>query len=518
MKVGEILNTREGYLFWRLAHYFISNHNYRIIKLASDQNELWLEKTEDKQFQIIRLLRYDLDWSNWLQRDIERTALNGESVRRQVLKGEMHVLNLYITAYPPVDDYHTQIEEPYMLPDRVKTKVVTKIIDRASQQDTINNLEEWFGSTIPSSSSVDVDFDEIEALKRETLSIAANKAKEEESLFEHGKPFFTYFFIIIQVAMFFVLEAFGGSTNTAALIRFGAKFNPLILEGEWWRFFTPVILHIGFLHLFMNTLALFYLGTAVEKIYGRSRFLFIYLFAGFGGSIASFIFSPNLSAGASGAIFGCFGALLYFGLIYPKLFFRTMGLNIFIVLAINLSFGFTVPGIDNAGHIGGLIGGFFATGIVHFPKKKKYGLQILFLILSVLTASGLIGYGFKYPSAVLNEASVLMMSQEYIQAEEYDKAYNLLVESNIEEKPTAEYYFLLSFTEIKLGKLEGAEKSLLKVIELDPAFHEAHFNLALVYLDQGETEKAQHHVEKAVEIEPNQEDYNDLLNQLNSSN
>ncbi|WP_139339595.1 rhomboid family protein [Bacillus dakarensis] len=509
------MNTREGYLFWRLAYYLISDHDYRIIKLTNDQNELWLEKTEDKRFQCIRLLRYDLDWSNWLQRDIERTALNGESIRKQVLKGEMNVLNLYITAYPPVDDYQSKIEEPYMLPDRVKTKVITKIIDRASQQDTLSYLEERFGDPIPFS-SVDIDIDEIEALKREALSIAATKAKEEESLFEYGKPFFTYFFIMIQIAMFFVLEAFGGSTNTKTLIQFGAKFNPLILEGEWWRFFTPIILHIGFLHLFMNTLALFYLGTAVEKIYGRSRFLFIYLAAGFGGSIASFMFSPNLSAGASGAIFGCFGALLYFGLIYPKLFFRTMGLNIFIVLAINLSFGFTVPGIDNAGHIGGLIGGFLATGIVHFPKKKKYGLQILFFILSILTASSILGYGFQHPSAVLNEPSVLMMSQEYIQAEEYEKAYSLLMES-VEENPTAQYYFLLSFTEIKLGKLAEAEKSLLKVIEIDPRFHEAYFNLALVYLDQGDAEKARHYVEKAVDIEPNQQDYNELLDQLDNN-
>lgn len=116
---------------------------------------------------------------------------------------------------------------------------------------------------------------------------------------------------------------------------------------------TPIVLHIGLLHLLMNTLALFYLGSAVERVYGNIRFLFIYLAAGFGGTLASFIFSPTLSAGASGAIFGCFGALLYFGLIYPSLFFRTMGFNILVVLGINLAFGFTIPGIDNAGHIGG---------------------------------------------------------------------------------------------------------------------------------------------------------------------
>ena len=89
------------------------------------------------------------------------------------------------------------------------------------------------------------------------------------------------------------------------------------------------------------------------------------------GSFASLLFSPNISAGASGAIFGLFGALLYFGVTYPKLFFRTMGTNIFFVIGINLVFGFSFSGIDNAGHIGGLIGGFIGAAIAHFPRKKK---------------------------------------------------------------------------------------------------------------------------------------------------
>ena len=107
----------------------------------------------------------------------------------------------------------------------------------------------------------------------------------------------------------------------------------------------------------MNTLALYYLGVAVERIFGNVRFIFIYLFAGATGFIASFIFSSVLSAGASGAIYGCFGALLFFSAINPKLFFRTIGLNLFVVLGINLVFSFTASGIDNAGHLGGLAGG-----------------------------------------------------------------------------------------------------------------------------------------------------------------
>nr|WP_267917672.1 rhomboid family intramembrane serine protease [Lederbergia citrisecunda] len=192
------------------------------------------------------------------------------------------------------------------------------------------------------------------------------------------------------------MEASGGTTNTETLIKYGAKYNPLILNGEWWRFVTPMFIHIGFIHLAMNTLALYYLGTAVEKMFGHSRFVFIYLFSGFMGTLASFVFSPSLSAGASGAIFGCFGALLYLGFSYPQIFFRTMGMDVITVIIINLIFGFTTTGIDNAGHIGGLIGGFLATGSVHFPRKQKHKNQLVFLLSAIMIVGGLFYTGYHH--------------------------------------------------------------------------------------------------------------------------
>src|SRR5690606_25315449 len=230
-------------------------------------------------------------------------------------------------------------------------------------------INETFDSPFQIQASEFYDLSLTDELRQSAIQKAKNREREERELFEHGKPFFTYLFIAVQVLMFLIVEINGGSTNVETLIQYGAKFNPLILAGEWWRFFTPIFLHIGLLHLLMNTLALYYLGTAVERIFGRVRFLWIYLFSGFAGSVASFVFTNNLSAGASGAIFGCFGALLYMGVINTKLFFRTIGMNVIVVIIINLIFGFTVPGIDNAGHIGGLIGGFLATGIVHYPGK-----------------------------------------------------------------------------------------------------------------------------------------------------
>jgi rhomboid protease GluP len=504
----------EEYLFWRIAEFLIDQKGYRILQLSKGQEELWLEKTENKQAQVIRLLHYNIDWSNWLQRDIEMTADNGESIRRQLGKGDLKLLNLYFSSDPPVDDYEFRLMEPYQSPDNAKVSVTSILVERVHADNAVNRIEEHLGTNIELEFTGDhLDY-EIETIKKNALSTALNRAKAEQSVFNYGKPFFTYLFIAIQIIVFLVMEFAGGSTNSSTLIKFGAKFNPLILSGEWWRFFTPIFIHIGLLHLLMNTLALYYLGTMVERLYGNFRFFMIYLAAGFTGVLASFIYSPNLSAGASGAIFGCFGALLYYGISNPRLFWRTLGLNILVVLGINLAFGFTIPGIDNAGHIGGLIGGFAAAGILHLPKKKRPLLQLGFLAASSALIILTLQYGFSGKAEIVDERSVLVLAQQHIKAGEYGKAYHVLSTYSKEENPSAETYFLLSYTEIKQGRLEEAKGHLLQVVEMEPEFHEAFYNLALIYFDEKNYKEAEKYVKKALELKPDQEEYKKTLSQI----
>ncbi len=504
----------EDYLFWKVTEFLIVEKEYRILQLSHDQGELWLEKTENKDAQVIRLLRYNLDWSNWLQRDIEITTENGERIRKKLAKKELRILNLYFSAYPPVDDYEFRIAKPF-LSDNGKAAVESIVVHRANAAEEIRNIGNRFDKLIEIDFSEEFSHEDVESIKTKAVSTAVDRAKEERSVFSYGKPFFTYLFIAIQVLVFMVLEAAGGSTDTSTLIRFGAKFNPLILDGEWWRFITPIFIHIGLLHLFMNTLALYYLGTMVERLYGNWRFLFIYLFAGFAGVLASFISSPNLSAGASGAIFGCFGALLYFGVANPKLFWRTLGLNVLIVLGINLAFGFTIPGIDNAGHIGGLIGGFAAAGVFHLPKNMHLLRQGVFLAVSAAAVFLLLQYGFSGKADLVDERSILVLAQQHIKEKEYEQAYELLADYKKTGDPSSEALFLLSFAEIKQGKLDDAKTNLLKVIEMNPDFHEAYYNLALIYLDEKSLNKAKIYAEKAVELKPGEENYEKTLEQIN---
>jgi rhomboid protease GluP len=510
------LSFKEEYIFWRLANFFIAQQDYRMIQLFEEQTELWLEKLENKNAPIIRILLSHLDWSNSMQRDIEFTAANGEKIRKQLNRNELSIINIYVSPYPPVDEYQFRLEHPFIFPESNKTNVSTFLMSQGIYEAGFNLLSARFGQSIAFPIEEEYSQEDIVCIKEDTLNFAKKIVNEEKAVFTDRKPIFTYCFLLIQAVMFIWLELHGGSTNTSTLIKYGAKVNPLIYEGEWWRFITPVFLHIGFLHLAMNSLALYYLGIAVEKIYGSIRFVFIYLFAGITGFIASFLFSTNLSAGASGAIFGCFGALLYFGVIKPKLFARTMGRNVIFVLILNLALGFSTTGIDNAGHIGGLIGGFLAAGIAHFPKKKKLVLQLIFLLVSAAVVWGSLNYGFSSSVRAQDEGSSLILAQNYISKNQYDQAYGILKEALAKSThPSDQLYFQLSYVEMKKGMLTEAKPHLLKAVELNPNFDEACYNLAILYQQENDLQAAKKYAEKAAKLKPRIKQYADLVTEIN---
>ncbi|NOX63612.1 MAG: rhomboid family intramembrane serine protease [Chloroflexi bacterium] len=140
----------------------------------------------------------------------------------------------------------------------------------------------------------------------------------------------------------------------------GIKSNELIAAGQYWRLITPILLHGSLMHIGFNMYALYILGPGLERFYGPWRFLLLYLLGGFAGNVFSMIFTPQPSLGASTAVFGLLaaqGALLY----HNRDFFggeRTQRaiINIAVVAGINFLIGLS-PGIDNWGHMGGLLGG-----------------------------------------------------------------------------------------------------------------------------------------------------------------
>ncbi|CAG9619301.1 rhomboid family protein [Sutcliffiella rhizosphaerae] len=504
---------KQDIVLWQLVQQLVVDQDYRVLHISPEQTEIWLEGLSNKKAPIIRLYRYDLDWSNWLQRDLEYVSKHVINFKKQLGKRSLSALNIYVSTYPPVDDWEFRVKEPY---EANKIKIKSVVLHEGNIEHAVKQISRDIGEELKINEHIEMEELELYHLRENTLNFSAQKVQKEKQIFQQGKPFFTYIFILLHLVMFYLLETNGGSQNPETLIKHGAKFNPSILEGEWWRFFTPIVLHIGLLHLLLNTMALFYLGTAVERIYGNVRFLIIYLFAGFAGSLASFVFTSSLSAGASGAIFGCFGALLFIGLVHPKLFFRTMGANILVLIGINLAIGFTIPGIDNAGHIGGLIGGFLASATVHLPKHKKPIQRLLGFGLALVLTNLLINQGFheENPNMLLNQAKA------HIQQNEYQVARNILSKLEDREEEYPETLFHLSYINLQEGNYEEAIDQLERLVTLTPELHEAHYNLSLAYVQQQDWNNALESINKAIELDSTGENYQnvraEIMKQLES--
>jgi membrane associated rhomboid family serine protease len=150
---------------------------------------------------------------------------------------------------------------------------------------------------------------------------------------------------------------------TKVLITEGAKYNTLIIQGQYWRFITPIFLHVNALHVGLNMLNLLFLGIYLERIVGHIRLLFIYLVSGVISTIASFYLAPHaISVGASGALFGLVGAYSTFILMHRRAM-NWQGIpaiiELIIIIGFNLGLGLVVPNVDNSAHVGGLISGCF---------------------------------------------------------------------------------------------------------------------------------------------------------------
>lgn len=173
------------------------------------------------------------------------------------------------------------------------------------------------------------------------------------------KPIVTNVILVVTVLVYLVQMATQNLLGADLPFVYLAKINSLILSGEIWRLFTPAFVHGSILHIGFNMYALYIFGRNLEYQYGNGRFALLYWLAAFAGNVASFVMSPNPSIGASTAIFGLVAAEGVF-IFRNRRFFgnraRPILMNIVLILAVNLILGLS-PGIDNWGHLGGLLGG-----------------------------------------------------------------------------------------------------------------------------------------------------------------
>ena len=161
-----------------------------------------------------------------------------------------------------------------------------------------------------------------------------------------------------------------GNMDTYSLFRLGAVASTAIQSGQLWRLLTGTFLHANLIHLLVNIYSLCVIGMQLENFLGKRKFFLIYITSAISGSLMSSLFNP-LSVGASGAIFGLLGSILYFGYHYRLYLGTTLKTQIIPIILLNLFMGFMLSNIDNAAHIGGLIGGYLATMALGIPGKSS---------------------------------------------------------------------------------------------------------------------------------------------------
>ncbi len=221
--------------------------------------------------------------------------------------------------------------------------------------------------------------------------------------FPQGEPYVTYALLAVTIVVYLLQMAgkqfYGFDVMAAA----GMKSNAAIQAGQWWRLVTPIFLHGGIFHIGFNMYALYVLGPSLERFYGKSGFLLLYLVSGVAGNVFSFIFSTYNSLGASTAIFGLLAAQGVFLYQHRDLFGKSAQrslMNVLFIAVINFIIGLS-PGIDNWGHLGGFIGGalfaWFAgprMEIVGHPpnlKLKNVRSSLITMLVAVLDLMLFIG-------------------------------------------------------------------------------------------------------------------------------
>jgi rhomboid protease GluP len=177
------------------------------------------------------------------------------------------------------------------------------------------------------------------------------------------------------------------------LYSIGAMFGPsVVMEGEVWRLFLAMFLHGGVEHVLMNMLSLFLVGRSVEMIFSTRSYLSIYFISGVIGSLVSIYFHPvSVGIGASGAIFGIFGAVVGFALVHHKQMhdeFQSFIKSVGVILLLNLVIGLVFPNVDMSAHIGGAIAGIVGGAIIAKNPKNLW----LYIILSLIVMAGIYGY------------------------------------------------------------------------------------------------------------------------------
>lgn len=203
-----------------------------------------------------------------------------------------------------------------------------------------------------------------------------NSGKYQNNKYQNNKPYVTIGIIAANIIVFGIMTIFGNTLDAEYMAEHGAMYPEYVSkDGECWRFFTSMFMHFGLMHIVNNMVMLGASGQMVEKAMGHVKFLITYLSAGICGSVLSYIIMLKkqdyaVSAGASGAIFGLVGALVWIVIANRGLYEGISKQQIIIMVVLMVYCGVSTSGVDNWDHLGGFVGGFLISIVLY--RKKRY--------------------------------------------------------------------------------------------------------------------------------------------------
>lgn len=367
----EIKINGKDTIIMNLTHYFITELNYNPVVVHGINDEIWLENM-DSDYKIIRIISRYIHNDEQLKFNKFRSKQIVKKLKQKTFSFKMNVLNIYVD----LGDNVTNVSES-------DNKDLSLFIGSMSDIKK-NNMDKLFPNIIEKTHHDEVGMEYLLKITDEINNTNEKKSKRLEKIFSMKKPIITYIIMALCVLMF-IISSFGSDINI--LVKFGANLGVLVKSGEVFRLVSSMFLHAGFMHIFFNMYSLYVIGPKVEDFYGKWKYTFIYLFSGISGGLLSIAMNDSVvSVGASGAIFGLFGALIYLGYNYRGYIGSIVRSQIVPIVIYNLFLGFVISGIDMWAHIGGLIGGLIASYMVGTIEDKKYNLTNILL--------GIIYFGF----------------------------------------------------------------------------------------------------------------------------
>ena len=329
--MGLIMSEKDE-IIMSLVHYFITEENYTPIVVKGVKDEIWLENMEGP-YKVVRINSNHIHNLEQLEFDILKTKSVLKQIKKKTFSMSMNILNIFLDINELPENKVKNMDNIYI--DSLKNVPKNKVLTSAFKKITTDL------------STDQIDIEEI-IKKTEDVNIKTQKKnKVYEDIFKPKTPIITNI-IILTCILYFVLMLFNtkGNLSAANLLKYGANYQAYIQAGEWYRLFSCIFIHASILHLLLNMYALKIIGSQIESFLGKIRFVIVFIISGLIGSLFSAILTKSVSVGASGAIFGILGSLIYFSYHYRLLLGSSLKYEILPVVIFNLGIGLFIPGVS----------------------------------------------------------------------------------------------------------------------------------------------------------------------------